>query len=250
MLVEHRVELAEGQALLVMAVLENPGVDVAERVPMTRPSSGVMPIDVSIETPPGMAQLEAAVAQVKADGVDVLARLAGELPVAPCDVAVRRAVEAIATHLVAHVHRVRDGVEVRRLGHGRVERGVEHATCGTPAPNRRARGPRSAQVRRIVERRQVDAGRDGGERRCRRAASGRSAARRHGDAMTDGVHVAVWTGRAPRRRINQRSRSRARARWSRSGRHCAPGGVFSGSEREAAPRCRSARPCPGQHPVL
>ena len=69
----------------------------------------------------------------------------------------RGAVEAVAADLVPHVERVRDRVQVRHLRHRGVERGVEDGHLRHAGAEQLARGVDALEVRRVVQRREVDA---------------------------------------------------------------------------------------------
>ena len=86
----------------------------------------------------------------------VLARPAGELPVAIRDVAMRRAVKAVAPHAVPPIELVRHRVEVRRLGQAVMKRRVEHRDLRHAGAEHRARRGDAAQVVRVVQRRELD----------------------------------------------------------------------------------------------
>src|SRR5690606_41612753 len=68
----------------------------------------------------------AAVAKVDRDQVGGLWRAPGQPPVAVCDVAVRRPVEAVAPDLVATVERVRNRVQVGVRRQRLMERRIEY----------------------------------------------------------------------------------------------------------------------------
>ena len=83
--------------------------------------------------------------------------LPGKRRVAPGEVGVRRAVEAVASNAVTAVELIRNRVEIRCLGHRRVEGGVEYRHHRGAVAERRPGGPDAVQVRRVVQRSEVDA---------------------------------------------------------------------------------------------
>ena len=103
-----------------------PGSTSPERVPITRPSIGVSPIDVSIGRPPTIADADAPLPRCSTIWFSDSSGASEELGRLLADVLVRRAVEPVAANVPLRGHVSVDGVG--RGGGGQVveERRVEH----------------------------------------------------------------------------------------------------------------------------
>ena len=103
----------------------SPGSTSPERVPITRPCSGVRPIEVSTATPPWIADAEQPLPEVQHDLVELATSRPQELGGRARDVAVRGAVEAVAADPVP-LGQLRGIAYVRAAGRqGGEEGGVE-----------------------------------------------------------------------------------------------------------------------------
>ena len=96
------------------------------RLPITRPSSGVKPIEVSTERPPRIAATEQPLPRWQViEAQDRVVRPAQQLRRPAGHEPVRRPVEPVAPDRVALVEHVGQRVEKRHRLHRLVERGVE-----------------------------------------------------------------------------------------------------------------------------
>ena len=93
---------------------------------MTRPSSGVKPMEVSTDLPPRIAVTEAPLPRWAITPSNSSDRKVQQRRGPVRDVFVRGAVEAVAADAVVGVELVRHGVAPGVLGQGAVEGGVEH----------------------------------------------------------------------------------------------------------------------------
>ena len=124
-----------------------------QRVPMTSPFSGVMPMLVSMLLPRSTAVMLAPLPRWQVMSFRSLERLAEELGRGLRDELVRGAVEAVFPDAVLLVVLVGDRVEVGGRRHGVVEGRVEHGDVGHAREDALA-GLDAAEVRRVVQRRQ------------------------------------------------------------------------------------------------
>ena len=127
-----------------------------ERVPITSPSSGVNPIDVSTDSPPSIAHADAPLPRCSVMIRVVLARAAGELAIAIGDVPVRGAVKPVSADAMPTVQLIRDRVQVRDVGQAVMKRRVEDRHLRHAGPEYGARRGDAAQVVRVVQRRELD----------------------------------------------------------------------------------------------
>ena len=97
-----------------------------DRVPMTRPSRGVMPMDVSTEAPCLDGGGRTAISQMKSDDVGLLASEPAQSAITEGDIAMRGAVESVATNAMAAIQMIGNRIEIGLLGKRMVERRVEH----------------------------------------------------------------------------------------------------------------------------
>ena len=152
-LVEQPVDLVDAHARRRDRWKTIAGSMSPERVPITRPSSGVSPIDVSTLRPPLDRGRARAVAEVQHDQVDVSASGAPEQPAACArDVRVRGAVEPVAPDavLLGDLRSIGVGVGMRRQR--LVERGVEDGDVRDVRERRAARTSMPSSVGRVVQR--------------------------------------------------------------------------------------------------
>ena len=216
-----------------------------ERVPITRPSSGVSPIEVSTDSPTAYGGGGRAVAEVQHDQVGVLDAPAERTRGLAGDERVRGAVEPVAADVVLVAPRARDGVGVRDRRHRLVEGRVEDHDLRQVGEQ--LAGHRDAlEVGRVVQRRQRHQRRPPPRPRRRRPASARRSARRRArpGARPRPPRCRSATARSPRRR--RRGAQRVLERRERP---------LLGVLRRRRPRAtavrsprRSARPTPARAP--
>src|SRR5579872_6543703 len=89
-----------------------------DRVPMTSPSSGVIPIEVSMETPALMAAAEQPFPQMKGDDVCLLAGHIAQRTITEGNVAMRCSVKSVASNAMPAVEVIRNRIQVRLLRDG------------------------------------------------------------------------------------------------------------------------------------
>ena len=157
LLVQQGAHLAQAHALLEGDVLDEGGVDVAAAGAHHQPFERGEPHRRRDGTALPDCASRAAVAEVQGDEVDAVPGLAGKLGETLGEPGVRGAVEAVAADAVAAVELVRNGIEIGRLGHRRMEGGIEHRDHRDPLAEQGAGGPDAAQVGRVVQRGEVDA---------------------------------------------------------------------------------------------
>jgi hypothetical protein len=156
-LVEERVDLPGPQLLLAHDVQQDCGVQVAAACPHHQPSSGVKPIDVSIEPPATDGRHRAAVAEVAGD--EAQAGSAGSRPMSSASRRDTNGGRCRGSHSggcrAAGRGRTAARTGRRRL-HRLVEGGVEHRDLGHVAQDVAHRAV-SLDVGRVVQRGHVEA---------------------------------------------------------------------------------------------
>ena len=154
LLVEDVQHLVDAQAVLVHDELHDAVVEIAA-------AGAHRQADQRGEAHGGVHALAAvdrgdggAVAHVAGDDLELLDRLAHQLRAAGGDVAMARAVEAVAADAVVLVILIRNRVHEGLAGHGLVERGVKHGDHRHVVAHDLAAGVDAGDVRGVVQRRE------------------------------------------------------------------------------------------------
>ena len=156
MFVEHRIHISQAHALLGRNEIEDGGIEVARSGTHDQPLEWRKTHRCINRLAAHDGARRRAVAEMQRDDFGGVARPSGELTVAIRDIAMRRAMKAIASHAVPPVKLVRYGIDVRGLRQAVMERGVEHSDLWNAGSERRARRRDTAQVVRVVQRREFD----------------------------------------------------------------------------------------------
>ena len=131
--VQDLVQLVAGDLEVVLQVVDHRGIQVAQRVPIIRPASGVMPIEVSMTLPDRLRRWRNR-CQMAGDQLQALNRLLEELSGAVADILVARAWKAVAADAVLLVVLIGDGIHMKPSGMVEWNAVSKTATFGLSSP--------------------------------------------------------------------------------------------------------------------
>ena len=155
--IEQRVDFRRRHSFFLAITLTIAGSRSPDRVPITSPSSGVMPIEVSTEDPALDRRRRAAISQMQRNDVGLLARQFPQGSVAKRYIAMRGPVKSIAADAVPAVEMIGNGIQISLLGDGMMERGIEYRDLRRILAEQFPRRLNALYVIGIVQRRQIDA---------------------------------------------------------------------------------------------